>query len=78
MDIIRAGEFPKYVDPVGLRIPPDFLQRLAHLPVVSIASVRGRARGIGAEFVEGLDIRFGSREKVILESIQHLSSYMNV
>jgi enoyl-CoA hydratase/carnithine racemase len=46
------------------------LQRLAHLPVISIASIRGRARGIGAEFVEGLDIRFGSREKMILGQIE--------
>jgi hypothetical protein len=28
VDIIRAGEFPTYVDPTGLRILPDFLQRL--------------------------------------------------
>lgn len=70
VDIIRAGEFPTDVDPTGLRILPDFLQRLAHLPVISIASIRGRARGIGAEFVEGLDIRFGSREKMILGQIE--------
>jgi enoyl-CoA hydratase/carnithine racemase len=70
VDIIRAGEFPTAVDPTGLRILPDFLQRLARLPVISIASIRGRARGIGAEFVEGLDIRFGSREKMILAQIE--------
>jgi enoyl-CoA hydratase/carnithine racemase len=70
VDIVRAGEFPTHVDPTGLRILPDFLQRLAHLPVISIASIRGRARGIGAEFVEGLDIRFGSREKMILSQIE--------
>jgi enoyl-CoA hydratase/carnithine racemase len=54
------------VGPTGLRLLPDFMQRLSRLPVISIASIRGRARGIGAEFVEGLDIRFGSREKMIL------------
>jgi enoyl-CoA hydratase/carnithine racemase len=70
VDIIRAGEFPTHVDPTGLRIIPDFLQRLANLSVISIASIRGRARGIGAEFVEGLDIRFGSREKMILAQIE--------
>jgi enoyl-CoA hydratase/carnithine racemase len=70
VDIVRAIEFPTAVDPTGLRILPDFLQRLAHLPVISIASIRGRARGIGAEFVEGLDIRFGSREKMILAQIE--------
>jgi enoyl-CoA hydratase/carnithine racemase len=70
VDIVRASEFPTAVDPTGLRILPDFLHRLAHLPVISIASIRGRARGIGAEFVEGLDIRFGSREKMILGQIE--------
>ena len=70
VDIIRVREFPTHVDPTGLRIIPDFLKRLAHLPVISIASIRGRARGIGAEFVEGLDIRFGSREKMILAQIE--------
>jgi enoyl-CoA hydratase/carnithine racemase len=39
---------------------------VTHLPIITIASIRGRTRGIGAEFVEGLDIRFGSREKMIL------------
>jgi len=70
VDIIRAGEFPTDVGPTGLRVLPDFLQRLARLPIISIASIRGRARGIGAEFVEGLDIRFGSREKMILGQIE--------
>ena len=46
------------------------MQRLSHLPVISIASIRGRARGIGAEFVAGLDIRFGSQEKMILAQIE--------
>lgn len=70
VDLIRAGEFSTDVGPTGLRILPDFLQRLAHLPVISIASIRGRARGVGAEFVEGLDIRFGSKEKMILGQIE--------
>jgi enoyl-CoA hydratase/carnithine racemase len=70
VDLIRAGEFSTEVGPTGLRILPDFLQRLARLPVISIASIRGRARGVGAEFVEGLDIRFGSKEKMILGQIE--------
>jgi enoyl-CoA hydratase/carnithine racemase len=70
VDLIRAGEFSTDVGPTGLRILPDFLQRLAHLPIISIASIRGRARGVGAEFIEGLDIRFGSREKMILGQIE--------
>ena len=67
VDILRGGgRGPTDVGPTGLRILPDFMQRLSHLPIITIASIRGRARGIGAEFVEGLDIRFGSREKMIL------------
>lgn len=71
VDLIRASEFlENLVGPTGLRILPDFLQRLSCLPVISIASIRGRARGVGAEFVEGLDMRFGSREKMILGQIE--------
>jgi enoyl-CoA hydratase/carnithine racemase len=70
VDFLRVGETATDVTPTGLRILPDFMQRLSHLPIITIASIRGRARGIGAEFVEGLDIRFGSREKMILGQIE--------
>lgn len=69
-DLIRANETTTDVGPTGLRILPDFMQRLSRLPVISIASIRGRARGVGAEFVSGLDMRFGSREKMILGQIE--------
>jgi enoyl-CoA hydratase/carnithine racemase len=64
------GKASTDVCPTGLRIWPDFMQRLAHLPIITIASICDRARGIGAEFVEGLDIRFGSGEKMILGQIE--------
>jgi enoyl-CoA hydratase/carnithine racemase len=38
------------------------LARLAHAPVVSIASIRGRASYAGSEFVLACDLRFASRE----------------
>ena len=44
----------------------DALVRLSRAPVVSIASIRGRARGAGSEFVLACDIRFASREKAVL------------
>ena len=40
--------------------------RLARAPVVSIASIRGRARGAGSEFVLACDLRFASRENTVL------------
>jgi enoyl-CoA hydratase/carnithine racemase len=54
------------VGPTGLPAWPDVLVRLARAPVVSIASIRGRARGAGSEFVLACDLRFGSRENTVL------------
>ena len=42
------------------------LARLANAPVLTVAAIRGIARGGGAELVAGLDIRFASKEKAIL------------
>src|SRR3954470_21557809 len=44
----------------------ELLDRLANAPVVSIASIRGRARGAGSEFVLACDVRFASRENTLL------------
>jgi enoyl-CoA hydratase/carnithine racemase len=44
----------------------DLLVRLSRAPVVSIASIRGRARGAGSEFVLACDLRFASRENTVL------------
>jgi enoyl-CoA hydratase/carnithine racemase len=44
----------------------DLLVRFSRAPVVSIASIRGRARGAGSEFVLACDLRFASREKTLL------------
>ena len=40
--------------------------RLSRAPVVSIASIRGRATGVGSELALASDMRFASREKAIL------------
>jgi enoyl-CoA hydratase/carnithine racemase len=37
--------------PTGLQPLPDLLVRLSRAPVVSIASIRGRATGVGSELV---------------------------
>jgi enoyl-CoA hydratase/carnithine racemase len=52
--------------PTGLQPLPDMLVRLSRVPVVSIASIRGRATGVGSELALASDMRFASREKAIL------------
>jgi enoyl-CoA hydratase/carnithine racemase len=50
----------------GLQALPDMLARLSRAPVVSIASIRGRATGVGSELALASDMRFASREKALL------------
>jgi enoyl-CoA hydratase/carnithine racemase len=52
--------------PTGLEAWPDILVRLTHAPVVSIASIRGRATGNGSELALSCDMSFASREKALL------------
>ena len=54
--------------PTGLQPLPDMLVRLSRAPVVSIASIRGRATGVGSELALACDMRFASREKAILSA----------
>jgi enoyl-CoA hydratase/carnithine racemase len=52
--------------PTGMHAWIDLLVRLSRAPVVSIASIRGRVRGAGSEFVLACDLRFASRENSLL------------
>jgi enoyl-CoA hydratase/carnithine racemase len=54
------------VGPTGMHAWLDLLVRLSRAPVVSIASIRGRARGAGSEFVLACDLRFASRENTLV------------
>jgi enoyl-CoA hydratase/carnithine racemase len=54
------------VGPTGMHAWLDLLVRLSRAPVVSIASIRGRARGAGSEFLLACDLRFASRENTLL------------
>lgn len=60
----ESAKFPP--GPTGLQALPDMLVRLSWAPVVSIASIRGRATGVGSELALACDMRFASREKGIL------------
>ena len=52
--------------PTGLEAWPDILVRLTRAPVVTIASIRGRATGNGSEIALACDMSFASREKAVL------------
>ncbi len=60
----ESSKFP--VGRTGLQALPDMLARLSRASVVSIASIRGRATGVGSELALASDMRFASREKAIL------------
>ena len=52
--------------PTGMHAWLDLLVRLSHAPAVSIAAIRGRARGAGSELALACDLRFASRENALL------------
>ncbi|WP_312789672.1 enoyl-CoA hydratase/isomerase family protein [Sphingobacterium sp.] len=65
-ELVNIFEFPKGTGETGLSISwPDVAKRLEQAPFVSIASIRGRARGLGSEFIQAFDMRFASKEKAI-------------
>ena len=60
LDVSKAAERPGV-----LGLWRDFVLRLSSTPVVSIAKIRGRTRGIGNEFVLACDMRFASRQSAL-------------
>jgi enoyl-CoA hydratase/carnithine racemase len=60
LDVAKAAERPEV-----LRLWRDVVLRLSSMPVVSIAKIRGRTRGIGNEFVLACDMRFASRQTAL-------------
>ena len=67
LDVHRLNEVPDA--PGGAKLADEwhhFITRLTRLPAVTIAKIRGRARGIGNEFALACDMRFASRENSLL------------
>jgi enoyl-CoA hydratase/carnithine racemase len=62
----KTGNITTAVGRSGLPILMDTFVRLTKSPVVSIAKIRGCARGVSSEFVLACDMRFASRENTQL------------
>ncbi|MFG1846420.1 enoyl-CoA hydratase/isomerase family protein [Micromonospora carbonacea] len=65
---VDSDQIPAIADMAGSGPLPEFVElgvRLAAAPFVSIASIRGRARGGGAEYTAAFDLRYASREQAI-------------
>jgi len=60
LDVAKAAERPEV-----LGLWRDFVMRLSSSPVVSIAKIRGRTRGVGNELVLACDMRFASRQRAL-------------
>src|ERR1700721_896730 len=60
LDVAKAAERPEV-----LGLWREFVLRLSSTPVVIIAKIRGRTRGIGNEFVLACDMRFASRQSAL-------------
>jgi enoyl-CoA hydratase/carnithine racemase len=60
LDVAKAAERPE-----ALALWREFVLHLSSAPIVSIAKVRGRTRGIGNEFVLACDMRFASRQTAL-------------
>ena len=63
-DPVRTLTMPP--GPTGMHPWLDLTARLSRAPAVSIAAIRGRARGAGSEFVLACDLRFASRQNTLL------------
>jgi enoyl-CoA hydratase/carnithine racemase len=73
VDLTRVAEYTAEAAKAG---GPDdaslgmLWHKLSELPVVSIAKLRGRARGAGSELALACDMRFAARENAVLGQIE--------
>jgi enoyl-CoA hydratase/carnithine racemase len=70
IDLTGIDKFSLEPGPTGLAPWPDLVSRWQNASFVTVGLLRGRARGVGSEFLQALDIRFASREKAVLSQIE--------
>jgi enoyl-CoA hydratase/carnithine racemase len=63
-DVLRAAEVPFTSGEHGYHQWVDVASRLHNLEAVTIASVRGRNRGVGSELMLACDMRFASEKAI--------------
>src|SRR6201991_4113522 len=69
-DLERGEVVPDQPGAAEFSAWPAFVTRLAQSSVVSVAKVRGRARGHGSELALACDIRFASKEKAVFAQVE--------
>jgi enoyl-CoA hydratase/carnithine racemase len=70
IDLMGIDKFSLEPGPTGLAPWPDLVSRWQNASFITVGLLRGRARGVGSEFLQALDIRFASREKAVLSQIE--------
>jgi enoyl-CoA hydratase/carnithine racemase len=69
-DVSRGKDASREPGPSGYAPWIDVTHRLGSVPVLSIAAVRGRARGVGSEFALACDLCFASLEKAVFGQME--------
>ncbi|MFM0001503.1 enoyl-CoA hydratase/isomerase family protein [Paraburkholderia dipogonis] len=69
-DLDRGEVIPEQPGAAEFSAWPKFVTRLAQSRVVSVAKLRGRARGHGSELALACDMRFASKERAVLAQVE--------
>jgi enoyl-CoA hydratase/carnithine racemase len=69
-DLERGEVIPDQPGAAAFSAWPKFVTRLVQSRVISVAKLRGRARGHGSELALACDIRFASKERAVLAQVE--------